>query len=131
MSRSVKEIWPDPPYGVGHAEEIQFLFPFSNNKFPYISLDSKDATFSQRMIEIWTRFANGDGDSGQFPLLLGGNEEETWKQINGLDSYNIGDNKLWLQLDNEPKMIQIAKDRMKFWDDFPVDELYFGKVSYS
>ena len=46
--------------GVGHADEVQFFFPWTNElgvMFPYIDASSTDYKTSINIIKTWTSFA--------------------------------------------------------------------------
>lgn len=101
--------------GVSHAAEVRYLFPWS--KFPYISLNSSDAGFSQVMVDTWVRFGSrGDVTDGYSFILENGNE---WTEVGGKT-----ENVKWLELHEDPVMVEVIVDRMKFWDGFELDELY-------
>jgi carboxylesterase type B len=94
--------------GPAHADEIQFLFPYE--PFPLIPAGSKNANYSAMMVRLWADFAR-DGKPG-----LADNQAE-WVPIKEKPYH-------WFQLDNEPKMINILEERMKFWDSFELSDLY-------
>jgi len=98
----------DPPYGVTHADEVQYFFPYP--KFPYIGLDSPDLKMSEELVDIWTTFADtGEPYHGQWEPLKAG---EKATQVN------------WFQLDDEAQSVHFAGDRMEFWDSLPMRDLY-------
>jgi carboxylesterase type B len=108
-----------PPYGVAHSDEVQFLFLFLNDKFPYIGKDSPDYNQSMLMVDIWTTFA----DTGQVP--------DIWTPV---PKGNVGNgDKIWFHLDadKEVKMFnpEGVEERIEFWDQFPLNQIYVNNVT--
>jgi len=99
-----------PPYGVGHADEVQFFFPWTNElgvMFPYIDASSNDYKTSINIIKTWTSFAaNG------YPSAPGVNE---WPAIDQMDPRRTD----WMEINNECKLIDPLRSRMKLLETIP------------
>ncbi|CAG7820651.1 unnamed protein product [Allacma fusca] len=95
------------PYGVAHADEVQYFFPF--DPFPIIDKQSDDFHFSTSIIKIWTDFARTG-----IPEVPGG---ETWLP---LDRNNPRES-AWMELNGRHfQLVNPLKERMQFLDSFPL-----------
>jgi carboxylesterase type B len=94
------------PYGVAHADEVQFLFPF--DPFPVIDQKSVDFQFSTSMIKIWAEFARTGS-----PKVPSGEE---WLPIDGSNPRESS----WMELnDNRYQPVNPLKYRLQFLNSFP------------
>ncbi|CAG7822286.1 unnamed protein product [Allacma fusca] len=95
----------DPPFGVCHGDELQYLFLY--NGFPEIPIESTHAKFSQKLVRNWAVFA----DTGK-------PEIPEWAPLNVKDN-----GEKWFQLDDDTNFTSILKYRIRFWDDY-INEIY-------
>ncbi|CAG7835487.1 unnamed protein product [Allacma fusca] len=102
---SASMIGYDPPFGVTHADELQYLFLYDG--YPEIPIGSTHARFSQKLIRNWVVFA----DTGKPEIA-------EWAPVNVTDN-----GERWFQLDDKTKFTSVLKYRIRFWDDY-INEIY-------
>ncbi|CAG7835489.1 unnamed protein product [Allacma fusca] len=78
----------EPPYGVGHADEQQYLF-YYYGRYPEIKPDDSRMKFSEDMIKIWVSFARD--------LVPDSLAVEPWNPIQETENGMV-----WFQLDEKP-----------------------------
>nr|WCC58162.1 carboxylesterase [Pharsalia antennata] len=91
--------------GVGHAEEINYLF----RSYPNATIPSSDIITRTRMVKLWTNFAKFMNPT---PSI-----DSTLDHIIWLPSNTIPNNQLYLDIDKELEIkLNPFNRHMRFWD---------------
>ena len=97
---SFSELFGIPVMGVGHADDLQYLF---NQK---VKLNVKDTEVKDLMIEAWTNFASNGDPNG---MKIGA--KNVWETIDeGRKYWNISGTQPTMEFSDE------IRERMTFWD---------------
>ncbi|CAG7828562.1 unnamed protein product [Allacma fusca] len=96
-----------PPYGVAHADELQYLFLYDG--YPEITVDSPWFKYSEALVKIWVSFATTGKPASP---------SEDWKPI------DLADNGMkWFELGDQFREVEPVTERMLLWDEY-TDKLY-------
>ncbi|ODN01050.1 Fatty acyl-CoA hydrolase precursor, medium chain [Orchesella cincta] len=104
--------FPPKPDAASHADELQFLFPYSG--YPeYPTTDTEYFPFSEYMVRLWAHFAKTGN-----PAMSG--EDHVWMSMNANPNTTF-----WYELNDAPGPTNVLQERMNFWDQFSHKKLEY------